>query len=51
MKIHKALKVKNRLAGEVARLMEILKRENSRRSDDTSTVERAAIHKQLLDNI
>ena len=39
MTINKALKVKNRLAGELSRLLEIAKRENSRRSDSTSTVD------------
>lgn len=38
MNISKALKVKNRLIGEVNRLQEIVKRENSRRSDNPSTV-------------
>jgi hypothetical protein len=38
MKIHKALKVKNRLIGEVNKLREIVRRENSRRNDDPSTV-------------
>lgn len=38
MNISKALKVKNRLIGEVNRLQEILKRENSRRSDNPSEV-------------
>ncbi len=38
MNISKALKVKNRLIGEVNRLQEILKRENSRRNDNPSEV-------------
>ena len=38
MKISKALKVKNRLAGEVAALKDIFKRENSRRNDNPSKV-------------
>ncbi len=38
MNISKALKVKNRLVGEVNRLQEILRRENSRRNDNPSTV-------------
>lgn len=38
MNIPKALKVKNRLVGNVTKLQEIVKRENSRRSDNTSTV-------------
>lgn len=47
MKIHKALKVKNRLAGEVVALQEIFKRENSRRSDNTSQVNVENIFLQL----
>lgn len=46
MKIHKALKVKNRLAGEISKLQEILKRENSRRSDNPSTVNCAEVYDQ-----
>jgi peptidoglycan hydrolase CwlO-like protein len=38
MNISKALKVKNRLVGEVNRLQELVKRENSRRNDNTSSV-------------
>jgi hypothetical protein len=38
MNISKALKVKNRLAGEIVRLQNIIKRENSRRSDNASKV-------------
>jgi gas vesicle protein len=38
MNISKALKVKSRLAGEIVRLQNIIKRENSRRSDNISTV-------------
>ena len=47
MKIHKALKVKNRLAGEVAALQEIFKRENSRRSDNPSQVDVVGVDGQL----
>jgi len=39
MNIAKALKVKNRLVGEVAKLQEIVRRENSRRNDNTSKVD------------
>lgn len=49
MKIHKALKVKNRLAGEISKLQEILKRENSRRSDNPSTVNCEEIYKNYQD--
>jgi hypothetical protein len=38
MNIAKALKVKNRLTGQIAKQYEIIKRENSRRNDNTSTV-------------
>lgn len=38
MNISKALKVKNRLIGEVNRLQQILSRENSRRNDNPSEV-------------
>lgn len=38
MNISKALKVKNRLIGKISSLMEIIKRENSRRNDNPSTV-------------
>ncbi len=47
MKITKALKVKNRLAGEVANLQEILKRENSRRNDNPSKVNPETVFKDL----
>jgi len=39
MKIHKALKLKNRLVGSIASKREIVRRENSRRSDSASTVD------------
>ncbi len=42
-----ALKQKNRLAGELSRKQEILRRENARRSDNVSTVDR----KELWDSI
>lgn len=38
MKLVKALKIKNRLAGEVTKLQEILRRENARRSDNPSQI-------------
>lgn len=38
MNISKALKVKNRLIGEINRLQELVKRENSRRNDNASSV-------------
>ena len=39
MNISKALKVKNRLIGELAKQQEIARRENSRRSDNPSSVD------------
>jgi len=47
MKIVKALKQKNRLAGEVASLQEVLKRENSRRSDNPSKIVVETVTSQL----
>lgn len=47
MKISKALKVKNRLAGEVAALQDIFKRENSRRNDNPSKVDCAEVANNL----
>jgi hypothetical protein len=48
MKLSQALKVKNRLAGEVARLNQVLHRENSRRNDNTSKVDRQATWVQIM---
>ena len=48
MRLSQALKVKNRLAGEVARLNQILHRENSRRNDSQSKVDREVIWIQIL---
>jgi len=47
MKLSQALKVKNRLAGEVSRLNQILQRENSRRNDNQSTVDREAVWMEI----
>lgn len=47
MKIHKALKVKNRLAGEVAQLQQIFNRENSRRNDNPSKIDPATVLRDL----
>lgn len=49
MNIAKALKVKNRLAGEVSKLMEQVKRENSRRNDNPSTVDVAKLFEKLTE--
>lgn len=38
MNIAKALKVKNRLIGKIAKQKEVIHKENSRRNDNTSTV-------------
>ena len=51
MNIAKALKVKNRLAGEVTRLQELFRRENSRRSDNLSTVDVGQVEKDLLSTV
>lgn len=48
LKLHTALKLKNRLAGEVSRLQSVLQRENSRRNDNTSKVNRAEIQAELI---
>lgn len=47
MNISKALKVKNRLAGEVSRLQEVFKRENSRRNDNPSQIDAAKVYIEL----
>lgn len=47
IKLHTALKVKNRLAGEVRRLEHVLVRENSRRNDNPSKVNIGDIYAQL----
>lgn len=49
MNLAQALKQKNRLAGEIARLQVILQRENSRRSDNVSTVDRQAVLNRILE--
>lgn len=48
MKLSQALKLKNRLAGELVRQQQILQRENARRSDSKSNVDREAIWKEVL---
>lgn len=49
MKLAQALKVKNRLAGEIAQQQQILQRENARRNDSVSTVDRSAVYARILD--
>ena len=44
-----ALKQKNRLAGELVRQQQILQRENARRSDSVSTVDRDGVYRKILD--
>lgn len=49
MNIAQALKKKNRLAGEIRRQEDIMRRENSRREDTTSTVDRESVITKILD--
>ena len=44
-----ALKMKNRLAGEIVRQQQILQRENARRNDSVSTVDRESVWKNILE--
>jgi hypothetical protein len=48
MNISKALKVKNRLVGELGRLQDIFKRENSKRNDNVSEVDAAKAYEAVL---
>jgi hypothetical protein len=48
MNLAQALKQKNRLAGEIARQQVILQRENARRSDSVSKVDRSAVLDKIL---
>jgi hypothetical protein len=48
MNIAKALKTKNRFAGEISKLQEIFRRENSKRSDNTSSVDAQKVYADLL---
>ena len=47
MNISKALKIKNRLVGELVKLQEIAKRENSRRNDNISKVDCGEVFNQI----
>ena len=49
MKLNQALKQKNRLAGEIVKLNQILQRENSRRSDNVSKVNPEEIYNKIVD--
>ena len=48
MKLNQALKVKNRLAGDLVRQQQILQRENARRSDSVSKVDRSKVWENIL---
>ena len=48
MKLTLALKTKNRLAGELVRQQQILQRENARRSDSVSRVNRQEVWELIL---
>jgi hypothetical protein len=48
MNLSQALKQKNRLAGELVRQQQILQRENARRSDSVSTVDRDVVYQKIL---
>lgn len=48
MNLAQALKAKNRLAGELVRQQQILTRENSRREDSTSKVDRKVVWETIL---
>jgi hypothetical protein len=48
MNLAQALKQKNRLAGELVRQQQILQRENARRSDSASKVERKAVWDSIV---
>lgn len=49
MKLNQALKQKNRLAGEIVKLQQILQRENSRRNDNPSKVNPSEVYKKILE--
>lgn len=49
MNLSQALKQKNRLAGELVRQQQILQRENARRSDNMSKVDRQAVWNKIQD--
>lgn len=48
MNLAQALKQKNRLAGELVRQQQILQRENARRNDCVSTVDREAVFGKVI---
>ena len=48
MKLSQALKLKNRLAGEIAQKQQILQRENARRNDNPSKVNAQEVFDQIV---
>lgn len=48
MKLNKALKVKNRLIGELGRVRQLIRSENSRRSDSVSTFDLPELQEKLI---
>lgn len=49
MNIAKGLKVKNRLAGEISKLMDQIRRENSRRNDNPSQISVSELFEKLTE--
>ena len=49
MNLAQALKLKNRLAGELVRKQQILERENARRNDSVSKVDRETIWHEIIE--
>lgn len=49
MNLAQALKLKNRLAGELVRKQQILERENARRNDSVSKIDREQIWNEIVD--
>ena len=49
MNLAQALKQKNRLAGELVRQQQILQRENARRSDNASQVDREEVWEKIIE--
>lgn len=49
MNLAQSLKLKNRLAGELVRKQQILERENARRNDSVSKVDREQVWNEIVD--
>ncbi len=49
MNLAQALKLKNRLAGELVRKQQILERENARRNDSVSKVDRESVWNEIVE--